>query len=80
MPVRTTQMNGSVPLWAGGAAVEKTLGPFLSKDGRQYGSTFSRSPDWWRYTFRDGPIRSILFNVPLAKQFSKTTCRRSSMR
>ncbi len=34
VPVRTSQMKGSVPVWASGAAVEKTLGPFLNKDGR----------------------------------------------
>ncbi len=35
VPVRTTQMPGSVPAWAGGAAVAETLGPFVSKDGRR---------------------------------------------
>ncbi len=35
VPVRSSQISGSVPLWAPGAAVEKTLGPFQSKDGRR---------------------------------------------
>ena len=35
VPFRSAQVRGSVPLWANGAAVEKTLGPFRSKDGRK---------------------------------------------
>jgi hypothetical protein len=34
VPVRSTQLHGSTPLWAGGAAVERTLGPFRHDDGR----------------------------------------------
>jgi hypothetical protein len=34
VPVRSTQLHASVPLWAGGAAVERTAGPFIRKDNR----------------------------------------------
>lgn len=34
VPVRTTQINTSVPAWAAGAKVEKTVGPLLREDGR----------------------------------------------
>jgi hypothetical protein len=42
VPVRSTQIAGSVPLWAGGAAVEKTMGPFINKDGRKLWFDFYR--------------------------------------
>src|SRR5688500_11994586 len=35
VPVRSTQVNASIPLWAGGAAVERTIGPVTAADGRQ---------------------------------------------
>lgn len=34
VPVRTTQIKTSVPAWAAGAKVEKTVGPLLREDGR----------------------------------------------
>ncbi len=34
-PIRNTQIKTSVPSWAAGAAVDKTIGPFLSNDGRK---------------------------------------------
>lgn len=42
LPVRSTQLHASTPLWAGGAAVERTLGPFLHADGRQFWFDFIR--------------------------------------
>ena len=35
VPVRSSQLKGSVPAWAQGAAVENTLGPFTNKDGKK---------------------------------------------
>ena len=35
-PVRATGIFASVPQWASGAAVAQTLGPFRSKDGREF--------------------------------------------
>ena len=42
VPVRTTQIAGSVPPWAGGAAVSHTLGPFTGRDGRRLWFDFFR--------------------------------------
>ena len=42
VPARSTQLHASVPLWAGGAAVERTLGPFVNQDGRQFWFDFFR--------------------------------------
>lgn len=33
-PIRSSQVAGSVPPWAGGARVLNTIGPFFSRDGR----------------------------------------------
>jgi hypothetical protein len=35
VPVRTTQVSGSVPTWAIGAKVDKTIGPIKRLDGRE---------------------------------------------
>ena len=35
VPVRTTQVKGSVPDWAAGANPIKSIGPFLNKEGRK---------------------------------------------
>lgn len=34
VPVRSTQLHASSPLWAGGAQPERSLGPFANADGR----------------------------------------------
>ena len=34
-PIRNAQVKTSVPAWAAGAAVDKTIGPFTNKDGRK---------------------------------------------
>ena len=69
VPVRTSQMNGSVPLWASGAAVEKTIGPFLNKDGRQIWFDFFRITKLVALYIEGQPDPAILFNVSLAKKF-----------
>jgi len=33
-PVRNAQVKTSIPAWAAGAAVDKTIGPFISNDGK----------------------------------------------
>jgi hypothetical protein len=68
-PVRTTQFRGSVPLWANGAAVEKTLGPFLSKDGRQIWFDFFRITRLVALYIDGQPNPAILFNASLAHRF-----------
>jgi hypothetical protein len=68
VPVRTTQIPGSVPLWAGGAAVTETLGPFLSKDGRRIWYDFYKITQLVALYVQGRPDPAILFNVSLAKK------------
>lgn len=35
VPIRSTQVTGSVPSWAAGARVDSTVGPFIDADGRR---------------------------------------------
>jgi hypothetical protein len=35
VPLQNVQIKGSVATWADGAAIQRTVGPFLSKDGRR---------------------------------------------
>lgn len=69
IPIRTTQVAGSVPLWAGGAALEKTLGPFLSKDGRKIWFDFFRIEKLTALYISGQSEPAILFNVSLVKKF-----------
>jgi hypothetical protein len=69
VPVRTTQMRGSVPLWAGGAAVAETLGPFLNKDGRRVWFDFYKITRLVALYLQGRPDPAILFNVSLVKKF-----------
>lgn len=71
VPVRTTQMSGSIPLWAGGAAVEQTIGPFLSKDGRQLWFDFFKITSLVALYIEGQPDPAILFDVSLAKKSIK---------
>jgi hypothetical protein len=63
VPVRSTQLQASVPLWAGGAAVDQTLGPFLNRDGRQFWFDFYRIERLVALYFQGQPDPAILFNV-----------------
>ena len=69
VPLRTTQVAGSVPLWAGGAALEKTLGPFLSKDGRKIWFDFFQIEKLTALYIGGQSDPAILFNVSLVKKF-----------
>lgn len=69
VPVRSTQMKGSVPLWAGGAALEKTIGPFHSKDGRKIWFDFFRIERLIALYIEGRPDPAILFNVSLLRRF-----------
>ena len=68
VPVRTTQMPGSVPAWAGGAAVAETLGPFVSKDGRRIWYDFYKITQLVALYVQGRSDPAILFNVSLAKK------------
>jgi hypothetical protein len=36
VPLRSAQIHASNPIWAGGAAPERSFGPFVNRDGRRY--------------------------------------------
>jgi hypothetical protein len=72
-PVRTTQFSGSVAAWAGGAAVDKTLGPFLSQDGRQLWFDFFRITQLVALYIDGQPDPAILFNVSLIRRWIDRT-------
>ena len=42
VPLRSTQVHGSNPLWASGAVPEASFGPFISLDGRRFWFDFFR--------------------------------------
>ena len=71
VPIRTTQMSGSIPLWAGGAALEKTLGPFAAKDGRQLWFDFFKITRLVALYVTGQPNPAVLFNVSIAKRVTK---------
>src|SRR5690242_12342783 len=55
VPVRSTQLHASVPLWAGGAAVDRTIGPLTNRDGRQFWFDFFRIEKLVALYVRDQP-------------------------
>ena len=73
VPVWSTQIKGSVPLWAGGAAVEKTAGPFFNKDGRKIWFDFYRIEKLVALYIAGRPDPAILFNVSLRKKVINKT-------
>ncbi|MEO8399926.1 MAG: hypothetical protein ABI550_08960, partial [Ignavibacteriaceae bacterium] len=69
VPIRSTQLKGSVPAWANGAAVEKTIGPFTNKDGRKIWFDFYRIEKLIALYFENENDPAVLFNVSLLKRF-----------
>ena len=73
VPVRSTQIAGSVPLWAGGAAVDKTLGPFLNKDGRKLWFDFYKIEVLVALYIAGQADPAILFDVSVRKKIINKT-------
>ena len=69
VPVRTSQISGSVPLWANGASVDETLGPFLNKDGRQIWFDFFKITRLVALYVEGHSDPAILFTVSLSRRF-----------
>jgi hypothetical protein len=69
VPVRSTQLHASVPLWAGGASVERTIGPFTRKDGRQFWFDFFRIEKLVALYVQNKPNPALLFKVSSGLQF-----------
>lgn len=67
--VRSTQIHASMPLWAGGAAVETTLGPFTRSDGRQFWFDFFRIEKLVALYVQNRPNPVLLFKVSTGLQF-----------
>jgi hypothetical protein len=65
VPVRSTQVPGSLPAWAAGAAVARTLGPFIAKDGRRLWFDFIRVTRLVALYATGRPSPLLLFSVSL---------------
>ena len=69
VPVRSTQLHASTPLWAGGAAVETTIGPFTGKDGRQFWFDFFLIQKLVALYIQNRPNPALLFKVRSGAHF-----------
>ena len=63
VPVRTTQMAGSTPLFAAGARVVNTVGPIRNADGRTLFIDFFKIEKSIALYFQGQPLPAILFNA-----------------
>ncbi|MBA2563574.1 MAG: hypothetical protein H0V14_11825, partial [Chitinophagaceae bacterium] len=62
-PVLSMQVQRSLPLWAGGAAVEKTIGPFINADGRRVWFDFYKVEKLVALYLNGTPDPVIIFNI-----------------
>lgn len=69
VPVRSTQLDVSAPLWAGGAAVDHTIGPFTNRDGRQFWFDFFRIEKLVALYIQGRPDPLLLFKVSAGLNF-----------
>ena len=69
VPVRTSQIKGSLPTWANGAAIEKTVGPLQSVDGRYLWFDFYTIEKLIALYIDGDPNPAILFNVSMKLRY-----------
>jgi hypothetical protein len=69
VPVRSTQLHGSNPSWAGGAALERSLGPFVNRDGRRFWFDFFRIEKLVALYVQGVPEPALLFRIRTGFQF-----------
>lgn len=69
VPVRSTQLHASGPLWAGGAAVERSLGPFANADGRLFWFDFFRLEKLVALYVQGVSQPALLFKISRGFQF-----------
>jgi len=69
VPVRSTQLHASLPLWAGGAALDRTVGPLTAADGRQVWFDFFRIEKLVALYIQNRSNPSLLFNLRTGTQF-----------
>lgn len=66
VPVRSTLIPGSAPVWAAGACVAQTLGPFTGAEGRQYWFDFFRITRLVALYVQGAAEPAVLFDARLA--------------
>ena len=73
-PIRSTQVAGSIPDWAVGAKVFKTIGPFIGRDGRWQWFDFFKVEKLIALYFPGQPLPAILFKAVFTNRiFTITT-------
>lgn len=73
VPVRSTQLHASTPLWAGGAQAERSLGPFANADGRLLWFDFFRIEKLVALYVQGHSYPAILFKITRGFQFIDVT-------
>lgn len=68
-PVRSTQLPNSTPLWAAGAEVAETVGPFTNLDGRKYWFDFFRIEKLVALYVQGMADPALLFKVRVGMSF-----------
>ena len=69
VPVRSTQLHASLPLWAGGAAVDHTIGPIANADGRLFWFDFFRIEKLVALYVQGNPYPVLLFKIKTGIRF-----------
>ncbi len=70
IPVRSTQLEASLPLWAGGAALDHTIGPIANVDGRLFWFDFFRIEKLVSLYVQGNPNPMLQFKLKTGLQFS----------
>ena len=63
VPVQNIQIKGSIAQWADGAAVQKTMGPYLSNDGRKIWFDFYKIEKLTALYIAGEPKPALLFDA-----------------
>ena len=69
VPLRSTQLPGSNPLWASGATPERSFGPFINSDGRRFWFDFFRIEKLVALYAQGAPEPALLFKIRTGFQF-----------
>ena len=68
-PAVSAQLQGSIPEWAAGAAIDKTVGPFVNADGRDVWFDFYKIEKLVALYIQGKPQPVLLFNVSTLRRF-----------
>ncbi|MDQ2751723.1 MAG: hypothetical protein M3R72_01730, partial [Bacteroidota bacterium] len=69
VPVKSTQIKTSVPAWAAGSAPDKTLGPFVTIDGRNLWYDFYPFEELIALYVQGNPNPVLLFHISTFRRF-----------